>query len=356
MANLSIEEEAVVAAFVERPEGRLSMPTRGLRTDAGHPCGDDQVIEIVLVNNMPDAALRRTERQFLRLVEAAAGQRTVRVRMCELPGLPRGDTYRNYTRSAYHDLATLMGTRVDGLIVTGTEPRAPDLADEPYWPAFAELVDWAADSTLATYWSCLAAHAAVQHLSGIKRRRLPAKLSGVYSCETVGGHALTAGMGATFPVPHSRYNGLDPVMIEDAGYRILSRSDRVPVDMFVSDERSLFLFAQGHPEYDTNSLLKEYRRDAQRFLAGERDDMPKVPEGYLPSQAEQAFEVFARTCTSDRRPETASCLPFHLTESTIVNTWYDPAVALFRNWLDNVIERKRATGQAAVVARAATRA
>ena len=355
MVNLSIEEEAVVAAFVERPGGRLSLPTRGLRADARHSGGDDPLIEIVLVNNMPDAALRRTERQFMRLVEAAAGPTAVRVRMCELPGLSRGETYRNYTRSAYHDLAAIMRSPSDGLIVTGTEPRAADLADEPYWPAFTRLVDWAAGNTLATYWSCLAAHAAVQHLTGIRRRRLPSKLSGVYTCEAVGGHPLTAGMGATFPVPHSRYNGLDPAAIEAAGYRMLSRSDRVPVDMFLSEGQSLFLFAQGHPEYDTNSLLKEYRRDARRFLAGERDDMPMLPEGYLSSQAEQAFEEFAHACRSDRRPETASRLPFLLAESTIVNAWYDPAVALFRNWLDSITERKRATGHATAVARAATR-
>ena len=43
----------------------------------------------------------------------------------------------------YRDIAELWDTPLDGLIVTGTEPRAADLKDEPYWEALSALVDWA---------------------------------------------------------------------------------------------------------------------------------------------------------------------------------------------------------------------
>ena len=32
---------------------------------------------------------------------------------------------------------------LDGLIVTGTEPKAANFVDEPYWAAFSQLVEWA---------------------------------------------------------------------------------------------------------------------------------------------------------------------------------------------------------------------
>ena len=63
-------------------------------------------------------------------------------------------------------------TRLDGLIVTGTEPKSKNLDDEPYWAALPQVIDWAREHTHSTIWSCLAAHAAVLHTDGIERRPL----------------------------------------------------------------------------------------------------------------------------------------------------------------------------------------
>ena len=75
-------------------------------------------LEIGLVNNMPDAALESTERQFLDLLDGAAGDLPVRVRLYTLPHLPRGVAGRRHLR-CYHDLDDLLSSRLDGLIVTG---------------------------------------------------------------------------------------------------------------------------------------------------------------------------------------------------------------------------------------------
>jgi homoserine O-succinyltransferase len=53
------------------------------------------------------------------------------------------------------------------------------------------------------------------------------------------------------------------------------------VDTFVRERRSLFLFFQGHPEYDADTLPREYRRDVARFLRGERDSYPDLPKEYF---------------------------------------------------------------------------
>ena len=48
-------------------------------------------IELGLVNNMPDAALERTERQFFSLLARPRIDLLVRVSLLSLPGIPRGD-------------------------------------------------------------------------------------------------------------------------------------------------------------------------------------------------------------------------------------------------------------------------
>ena len=52
---------------------------------------DGSGLTIGLVNNMPDAALQATERQFVALLGAAADGLTVRLARYALPGIPRTD-------------------------------------------------------------------------------------------------------------------------------------------------------------------------------------------------------------------------------------------------------------------------
>src|SRR5882672_12961478 len=122
------------------------------------------VLDIGLVNNMPDGALEATERQFLTLLNEAADHGiSARVTLFALPGVPRTDLGRHHL-SSYGRIGELWERSLDGLIVTGTEPRAANLQDEPYWADLARLVEWAMQNSSSAIWSCLAAHAAVLHL------------------------------------------------------------------------------------------------------------------------------------------------------------------------------------------------
>src|SRR6266705_1615555 len=76
----------------------------------------------------------------------------------------------------------------DALIVTGTEPIAARLADEPYWRRLVELITWAEEHAVASIWSCLAAHAVVESIDGIQRRRLAEKRCGVFAHDILAGH------------------------------------------------------------------------------------------------------------------------------------------------------------------------
>ena len=139
---------------------------------------DGEAITVGLINNMPDAALEATERQFADLIGAAAGTTP---RAAEALCDPRGAAFRidaaRDRRALSRRGGTLGHANLDGLIVTGAEPRTKNLKDEAYWRTLTQVVDWARDNTASTIWSCLAAHAAVLHADGIERRLLPEKLS-----------------------------------------------------------------------------------------------------------------------------------------------------------------------------------
>ena len=143
----------------------------------------DAELTIALVNNMPDTALKATERQFMRLVQGAAGKQRVRFHYFALPSVARSQAGQGPYRQGLHRdrrARPPADRRAD------RHRRRADRADacprNRYWREFTELVDWAKTNTRSTIWSCLAAHAAVLHLDGIERRRLPQKCSGVYEC------------------------------------------------------------------------------------------------------------------------------------------------------------------------------
>jgi homoserine O-succinyltransferase len=295
--------------------------------------GQDRIV-IGLVNNMPDAALRATERQFCELLTAAAGDHDVSLRFFALPDVPRSEAGRAHIGAHYADIGELWSSGVSGLIVTGTEPRAADLRNEPYWPALTDLIDWAERNTVSTVWSCLGAHAAVLHLDGIERRPFGRKLSGVFECARVGEHPLLRGMPRSWQVPHSRYNDLPEAALAAAGYRPLARSRQAGVDLFVRQRGSLFLFLQGHPEYDAGALYREYRRDVGRFLAGERDDYPPMPEGSFDAALAGAFDAFRERALTERGIE----LDAFPAAGELPDPWKQYARRLYAGWLDYLAE------------------
>jgi homoserine O-succinyltransferase/O-acetyltransferase len=302
----------------------------------------ENCLTIGLVNNMPDAALDATERQFMSLVRAASPGLIVRFKLFSLSAIPRSAQARAALAVRYRDVSELWDAHIDGLIVTGNEPRAASLRDEPYWPALTRLMEWAEHNTDSTIWSCLAAHAAVLHANGIERRPRKEKLFGVFPCDVVRGHPLAAGMPLRFPVPHSRHNDLPAGALIASGYRILSQSVATGADTFVGPDRrnSLFLFFQGHPEYDADSLAREFRRDVGRFLRGEREEFPPLPQGYFDKEADRLVEDFCARARAERTEKLLRQFPMKEIEGGLQNTWQEAAVGVYQNWIAYLQERK----------------
>jgi homoserine O-succinyltransferase len=294
---------------------------------------------------MPDAALEATERQFLSLLNAASDGMQIRLSRYMMPDVPRQEAARRYLNTFYNSVEDLWDLHLDGLIVTGREPLTPNLMDEPYWKSFTRVVEWAHSNTHSTVWSCLAAHAAILHLDGISRVKRNDKLCGVFDCVRATDHRLTAGTPARFRLPHSRWNGLLEEELTSCGYRVLTRAGDAGVDTFIRQQRTLFVFFQGHPEYEADTLLREYRRDVGRYFKGETDKYPSIPRNYFDSNLVDALTALQERAISNRNGDLLLEISNALGEQNIANTWSSSATSVYKNWLDYICAQKERTLQ-----------
>ena len=323
---VSLARPSEPTAFANLRERRIR---RGVIQDRGRR------LRIDLVNNMPDAAAFSTQRQFVRLLDEGARDFDVTVGLVALETIERSEETRREMRDLYRP-PLLGGPAPDAFIFTGAEPRAARLEDEPYWPELTAVFNFARWSSFATLASCLAAHALVLHRDGVRRRKSVRKWSGLFVCEIATAHPLTANMSGGL-TPHSRWNGLDAAELEGAGYVVLTRCGQAGVDAFAKNDGHLTLFFQGHPEYDADTLAREYRRDVMRALEGAPE--PAIPENYFPPETEARLLAHVANmmngAEAPRFPKWAMAGPEPV--------WRARGAILVNNWLKEISARKLAT-------------
>lgn len=285
--------------------------------------------------------MQATERQFVKLLDSASPGIAVHLSLYAMPDVPRTEWGRSRISRYYSSVESLWDNSLDGLIVTGTEPVAPFLTDEPYWERLTKVVEWAEHNTLSTVWSCLAAHAAVLHLDSIPRRRLAEKHFGVFSYNQATDDPLTTDCPSVFQAPHSRWNDIRESDLADCGYRILTRACDGGVDVFAKQRKSLFVFLQGHPEYEANTLLLEYRRDIGRYLRRERGTYPQMPRNYFDQNVTDALFALRNRALANRDEDLFADFPLDLLENKVKNRWHSTGARLYGNWLRSLDAQKQ---------------
>jgi homoserine O-succinyltransferase len=293
---------------------------------------------------MGDEALKSTERQFGNLVSHAAGDIDVSFRIFALKSTRRSPRALDYINARYEPASAAMDGELDALIITGAQPQADRLSGESYWEELVELIDWAKLHTTSTILSCLAAHAGVLHLDGVERRPLPEKCTGVFASAAEITHPLSDEQGRVRLIPHSRYNGLSRSELEQAGYVILTSSPRCGVDSFVKSFGSQFVFLQGHPEYDANSLAREYRRDIDRYLRGASERKPVRPSGYFGAEAEAQLGAIECGAHEDRCRTQIKDISIIEALAPAEPSWRGEAIVFYRSWLEMIANTDLRTG------------
>ena len=292
---------------------------------------DIRELHIGFLNMMPDAALKAAERQFIRLVGSCNRIAQFYVYPFTLPELNRSPEATRYVEQFYSRFDELKSSGLDALIITGANVANPKLEQEAFWEPLMEVASWASENVASVLCSCLATHALLKKLHDIDRQPLPRKRWGVYSHKvSAASHPLTRDINTRFDVPHSRYNDISRQTFEAAGLRVLVDSEQGGVHLAVSPDQFRFIYFQGHPEYDRNSLLKEFKREVKRHLNGERSSKPDYPENYFPRSLQEAIAATPEVGLIDLLDRDA--------ESLLDNTWGDTAKAVINNWLGLVYQ------------------
>ena len=295
-------------------------------------------LRIGLLNLMPDAALQATERQFLRLLNAYGRSANIYVFPFTVDTGNRADIALAHIAAYYTDFSELCRGGLDALIVSGANPARTDITAEPFWQPMLDVIDWGREHVASVLCSCLATHAVLHHCYGKTRRELPERQWGVYDHDIlVPEHPLLAGLSAPVSAPHSHRFAVSRADMEAAGLIVLIDGADAGVHLAVGAEEQRLVLFQGHPEYDAISLLKEYKREVQRFLTGNRHNYPPFPEHYLDEAARQRLDAFQRQLTeSDFEQSALPAFPEEELSGHYADSWGDAGRVIYRNWLGSL--------------------
>ena len=321
---------------------RLIEPDASPREASPHSVGSSSRLCVALINNMPDGAFDATERQFLGLLDGGSRDREIDVRRYTMAGVPRGAATAKRIADEYFPLTALYDVAPDVLIVTGSNPIEINIQDEPYWSDLVAVLSWARARVPSTLLSCLSAHAALVVFDGADRIRLPRKCTGVFSQRVRTDRALTAGLESDLLLPVSRWNGVTNEALEGAGYDVIIDSDLTGWAAASREEQGRHtILVQGHPEYDPSSLLREYRRDAGRYVRGERSEEPYLPFHCVSPDDWDHLQRFHRDVVLDKRdPELFEEFDFDELAARAPWPWRSQATKFFTNLVSSVAPEK----------------
>ncbi len=300
---------------------------------------DIRELHIGLLNMMPDAALEATERQFFRLVGESNPVAQLHIHPFTLKEIPRSPQAQAHVERYYDRFEQLQQRGLDALIITGANVSQPDLEKEVFWQPLKTVLEWAWENTCSILCSCLATHAVMQACYGQRRTPLERKCWGVYRHRVIRpDHPLVFEMNTVQDVPHSRYNQISREQFEAAGLHVLIEGEQ-GVHMATSPDGFRMVLFQGHPEYDTISLLKEYKREVVLHARGERPDYPPFPEHFFPPQIQALLDEYRerleQAAAAGQEPPP---FPEHLIVPRLDNTWHDSAEGIINNWIGQVYQ------------------
>ena len=234
---------------------------------------DIRPLRVILVNLMPTKVA--TETQILRKLSNTPLQ--VQVTLLRMGSHDAKHGSAQHLDTFYRTFGDIRDEHFDGMIITGAPVEHLDFEQVDYWDELCALMDWSQSHVHSTLHICWGALAGIYHHYGIRKRRLPAKLTGVFEHRLVKPTSpLLRGFDERFLAPHSRFSGVAVEDVEAAPQlEVLAVSEEAGLYAAKSmNSRHFFVF--GHPEYDRLTLAEEYARDREAGIRG------TLPVHYFP--------------------------------------------------------------------------
>jgi homoserine O-succinyltransferase len=235
---------------------------------------DIRPLNVLILNLMPTKIV--TETQLLRKLSNTPLQ--IHVQLLQTSSHVSQNTDAHHLDSFYTTFDQVKDSRYDGMIITGAPVENLEFEDVDYWDELCQIMEWTRTHVHSTLHICWGAQAGLYYHYGIEKRTLDKKLFGVFAHQIIRKKSpLFRGFDDVFYAPHSRYT---EVLEEDLRAKpeleLLAVSEEAGVFGVKSSDNRRF-FIMGHPEYDPDTLAKEYFRDIER---GKHID---VPAHYFPN-------------------------------------------------------------------------
>lgn len=241
-----------------------------LNTEYG---SDDRAVRILLLNLMPTK--QATETQLIRMLSSA--DIPCELYLMNTVTYVSKNTDSEYLERFYKGFDFYKDEYFDGLIITGAPVEQLDFKQVLYWDELSEIFSWAKTHVSSVYSICWGAQAALYAYYGIPKYPLPEKMFGIFEHEiTDDENPLLKGIKSPFMSPQSRHAEVrkeDILNIPELS--LVAVSDVAGVHVVTNKDLSL-ICVTGHPEYDADTLAKEYFRDV------EKGDEINCPANYFP--------------------------------------------------------------------------
>ena len=234
---------------------------------------DIRPLKIAVLNLMPTKIT--TETQLVRLLSNSSLQ--IDLTLLRVENHISKNTSEEHMEAFYKDFSAVKGEKFDGLIVTGAPVENLDFREVDYWSELCGIFEWAKKNVFSTIFICWAAQAGLNYFYGVPKYPLPEKRFGVFRHRILAEREpLLRGFDDFFYAPHSRHTEIRREDVEKVpSLRILAESDEAGVYL-LNDRKARRIFVTGHPEYDADTLAKEYFRDKEKGLP------IHVPVNYFP--------------------------------------------------------------------------
>ena len=257
-------------------------------------------VKILLLNLMPNKI--ETETQLARML--GGGTAVVELHLLRTATYVSKNTPAEHLEAFYKTFEQVRAQRFDGMIITGAPVEQMEFEEVAYWAELCEIMEWTKTNVRSTYHICWGAQAGLYYHYRVPKYPLPAKLSGVFSHTIEAENSpLFRGIDGEFLAPQSRNTCVLSHDIKAvSALRILARSREAGVHA-VATEDGRQIFVTGHPEYDADTLKKEYLRDIAAGL-----DIA-MPVGYFPDN------------DATREPSAS---------------WRESAKRMYANWVDSL--------------------
>ncbi len=236
---------------------------------------DIRPLEIVILNLMPTKI--ETETQLLRVLGNIPLQ--INISFMHTKTYVSKNTSMSHIETFYDTFDNLKHKKFDGMIITGAPVEHLEFEDVDYWDELCEIMEWSKTNVTSTFHICWGAQAALYYHYGIQKHNLNKKMFGIFPHSAVPDKKhkiLLRGFDDVFYAPHSRHTEVWRSDIEKVPeLEILAESEEAGV-YIVSAKSERQFFVMGHSEYDSDTLKKEYLRDA------EKGENIQVPKNYFP--------------------------------------------------------------------------